>query len=101
MDTDKPEDMVAIKVSDVPGNIPQLDPVAGKTITKPNLKSLPKVKCPKCGRGVIIKKLPETYTKTFAEIDEKNRKEAELLDRKKRVEDGRPLKREQDPDFLA
>lgn len=146
LNTDRPEDMTSIKVSPVPGKIPQLNqpnmkfhPVSIDTLTeqgwkqtggdgkthfifelngqtkvlvydkndwKESIQNLPmqkqcsKVKCPKCGRGVVIKALPDVYAKSYDEIDAREQKAREEADRRKRIEDGTPLKKET-PDFLG
>ncbi len=45
----------AYPTSPVPGRIPMLDE-KGKTETFPDIKLMPKFKCPNCGRTVTLKK---------------------------------------------
>jgi predicted methyltransferase len=100
LNTDKPEDMVQIKVSPVPGGAPKLDPKTGKTITRPTTNQCNKVKCPKCGRGVVLKPLPDVYSKSYDEIDKREQKAKEEIEKKKRIEDGTPIKYKP-PEFLG
>ena len=60
-----------------------------------------KVKCPKCGRGVVIKNLPDVYSKSYDEIDLRVQKAKEEIEKKRRIEDGTPSKLEDIPDFLG
>lgn len=147
LNTDQPEDMVSIKVSPVPGKIPQLNQpnqklqaadidkltaegwqhtggdgkshlvftlngqnkilVFDKNEWKESVLNLPmqkqcsKVKCPQCGRGVVIKALPDVYAKSYDEIDAREAKAREDADKRRRIEDGIPIRREKDPDFLG
>jgi hypothetical protein len=57
---DKPTDvpgLVPIKTAPVPGGIPTLDPVTKKMTQKDDYILMPKYKCPKCGRGVTVKRV--------------------------------------------
>lgn len=85
-----PEDLVKIPVVDIPGGIPQYDAELKRTITKKQIKNLPKSKCPKCGRGVRIRPLPEVYSKQYQTLDEQRRKEQEEHDKQQRLIDGVP-----------
>lgn len=59
-----------------------------------------KVKCPSCGRGVVVKSLPDVYSKSYDEIDKKMQKAKEEYEKKKRIEDGTPIKYNP-PEFLG
>lgn len=96
-----PEDLFSIKVSPVPGGIPELDPVTGKTKVKPVTDQTKKLKCPRCGRGVVVKDLQPAYANAFKQIDDKAEKERLEADRKKRLEDGEPSKKKADSDFYG
>lgn len=98
--TEKPEDLVHIKVSEVPGGSPKLDPKTGKTVFSKNHKQLQKVKCPKCGRGTVLKPLPDVYSKSYDAIDKREQEAREAAEKRKRVEDGTPIKY-RPPDFLG
>ena len=91
-------DLTQIKVSPIPGGCPKLE--KGKTVVKKSTKQLSKVKCPKCGRGVVLKPLPEVYAKSFADIEAKQQKAREEFERQKRIEDGTPLK-PKPPEFIG
>lgn len=93
--------MVEIKTSPVPGGTPQLDPHTNKTIVKPEKPQPKKTKCPKCGRGVIIKKLPDVYVNMYKEIDENEKKSRVDAEKAQRLKDGQPIKRDKDPTFLG
>lgn len=84
------DDLVEIKSSPIPKAGPALDPEA-KSIKTPKPAEQPKkVKCPNCGRGVIVKKLPDVYANAFKAVDEETRKKQEAEEKKKRLEDGKP-----------
>ena len=83
-------------VPDVPGGAPRLDPVTKKAVVQKATKRNKKKKCPKCGRGVFLKELPKAYDKAIQLEIEKEEKEHILSEKKKRIEDGKPLKRESD-----
>lgn len=89
-ETDQPDTLTMMKVSDVPGGAPQLDPKTNKAVAKPVTKANPKAKCPKCGRGVVLKKLPDVYVKSFSEIDSRRQKEKDDFERAQRIKDGQP-----------
>ena len=59
-----------------------------------------KVKCPQCGRGVVVKPLPDVYSKSYDEIDKREQMAREEKEKRKRIEDGTPPKF-QPPDFLG
>lgn len=59
-----------------------------------------KVKCPKCGRGVVVKKLPDVYSNSYDEIDRREQAAKEAQEKKKRIEDGTPPKLKP-PEFLG
>jgi len=48
-------------------------------------------KCPKCGRGVIEKKINGAYLETIKKNQEEIDKKKIEEDRKKRLEDGKPI----------
>ncbi len=96
--TDNPEDLIQIKVSPIPGGSPRLE--KGKTVERPAKKQLNKVKCPNCGRGVVMKPLPDVYSKSYDEIDKREQKAKEEAEKKKRIEDGTPTKYKP-PEFLG
>lgn len=66
----------------------------------PVVQQKPKVKCPDCGRGVVVKSLPDVYSKSYDEIDKREQKAKEDLEKKKRIEDGTPMKY-RPPEFLG
>lgn len=96
--TDKPDDMALIKVSAVPGGVPRFDQKTGKTVTRPTQTQCGKVKCPKCGRGVVVKALPVVYSKSYDEVDKRNQAIRDAEEKRKRIEDGTPIK---PTDFLG
>lgn len=97
--SDTPDDMVPIKQADVPGGSPRLE--AGKTVSRPAHKQSAKVKCPQCGRGVVVKVLPDVYSKAYQEVDDRQRKNKEDKEKRQRIEDGMPVKRSKDVDFMG
>ena len=101
IESNDPEDLVLIKRSTIPASSPKLDPATKKTKVskdKPNVKMC---KCPRCGRGATIKSLPDVYKKTYKEIDDRKRKEQEIIEREKRLEDGKPHQRNVNEDFIG
>lgn len=90
LDTDSPDDLIGIPVAAIPSGAPRLDKTTGKVINRPEIPQLPKVKCPKCGRAIVVKPLPEVYSKAFTGIDEQKRRAQEEADKKQRIEDGTP-----------
>ena len=101
IETNNPDDLVSIKRSSVPSGSPKLDPATKKTKVSKAKENTKMCKCPRCGRGAIIKNLPEVYKKTYKEIDDSKRKEQEAIERKKRLEDGKPHQRNVDEDFIG
>jgi DNA-directed RNA polymerase subunit RPC12/RpoP len=51
------EGLVPFKTAAVPAGVPKL--VNGKVVTRPSIETMPKYKCPKCGRVVTSKRLPK------------------------------------------
>ena len=47
-ESDEPDSLIMMKVSDIPGGVPVLDPKTNKAIVKPATKPNRKAKCPKC-----------------------------------------------------
>lgn len=82
--------LVEIKTSNIPGGIPELDEKTGKMKIKTMKSQNKKYKCPKCGRGVILKDIKGAYKKTFSSIEARKEKEKIEEDLKKRLEDGKP-----------
>ena len=71
--TESTEGYVEVKRAKIPRGIPTFDPVEKKTKNKKSLDQTKMIKCPQCGRGVILKKLPKPY----AEALKKQEKEDE------------------------
>jgi len=101
LESDKPEDFVMIKRSSIPGSIPQFDPVTKKTNTSKDKNQNKMCKCPQCGRGAIVKSLPDVYKNTFKKLEEEERKRQQEIEKKKRFEDGKPHERKVDDDFIG
>lgn len=59
------------------------------------------VKCKKCGRGVVIQKLPKVYKDTIQKIEQKNSIEEREKERLQRIKDGQPYTRNVDDDFIG
>lgn len=97
----EPQELTTIKTSAIPGGSPQLDPATKKAVAPPAKPRQQKVKCPKCGRGIVVRDLPEVYAKEYTAIDERRQQERRAADVQKRIEDGKPIRREKDPDFLG
>lgn len=64
-------DLFELKTSPIPGGIPELDPETKKTVIKKSLPRTKKFRCPKCGRGVLPRKIPNPQ-------EEADRKKQEL-----------------------
>jgi DNA-directed RNA polymerase subunit RPC12/RpoP len=91
---DKDEsDLVEIKTSPIPGGIPELDAKTGKTKNKPQKTQSKKFKCPKCGRGIVIKELQGAHANAIKQRDAKIEAQKIEDDRKQRLQDGKPFER--------
>jgi len=101
VESDKPEDMVLIKRSPVPGGSPRLDAATKQIKGRPVQEPKTMCKCPQCGRGATLKDLPSVYKMTFEQLDEQARLREEELEKQRRLEDGRPHERRPDPDFIG
>ena len=88
-----PESFFEIKTCPIPGGIPKLDEKIGRAKKKPPTNQKKKYKCPKCGRGVVVKELQGAYLKTIKQIEIKEEKIKTEEDRKKRLQDGLPMER--------
>lgn len=98
LSTNKPEDMILMKpTSPIQSNIPVLE--NGKTKKFADKPVRQNVKCPNCGRGIILRELPSVYEKSYEEIDKMQRDAKAAAEKKKRIEDGTPTK--PNPDFLG
>ncbi len=82
--------LVEIKTAAIPGGIPELDPLTNKVKNKPSTPALKKFKCPRCGRGVILKDLQQAYAKTLKQIDDKKEQDRIAKDKEERLKDGVP-----------
>lgn len=87
---------IEIKTSPIPGGYPEFNPESKVVEPKPYTQQPKKIKCPKCGRGVRMKKLPDAYSKAYKQIDDQEKKQAQEKDREQRIRDGQPIKREKD-----
>lgn len=88
-----PESLVEIKTSPIPGGIPQLDPKTGRAKQKPHTNQNKRYKCPKCGRGVVVKELQGAYSTTINQIEMKAQLQKHEEDRRQRIQDGKPPER--------
>jgi len=84
------DDLVEIKTSAVPRGGPVVDPESKKVKNAPSINQPKRVKCPSCGRGVVVKKLPDVYANAYKAVDEEARRQQEAEEKKKRIEDGKP-----------
>lgn len=48
-------DLTQVTLSRIPGGVPILDPETSKVKNKKTIPRRPMYKCPKCGRGVVLK----------------------------------------------
>lgn len=87
------------------------DNIPAKIVLPPVQKTLPKLdseqkfvaptyfpkkilhKCSNCGRGVIEKSLPQPFQQLLKKIENQKEKTKQEEDRKKRIEDGKPLEK--------
>lgn len=82
------ENFIEIKTSKIQKKIPNLK---NKDI---NLKEQnKKIKCPSCGRGVVVKKASGAYIKTINSLKKQEELDRLKKDQIKRIEDGKPLKK--------
>lgn len=94
------KELTQIKTSSIQGRIPELNLKTNKTEHKPVKNQTKKVKCPRCGRGVVVKDIQGAYEKTIKEREERTEQQKQELDKKQRIEDGKPLEKNLDYDFL-
>lgn len=93
------KNFVEIKLSPLQKKIPNLE-LKKEEKPKKNFKNqTKKFKCPKCGRGVVVKDLQGAYIKTVKEIEIKQEKDKQKADRQQRIEDGKPPEKRNIPDF--
>ncbi len=92
-------DLFEIKRTDLQSNIPKLE--GDKTVNKPVIPRSRMYKCPCCGRGVVVRGLLDAYVKTFAKIDEQSEKARQEEEKQKRIEDGKPHEKVDEPEFLG
>ena len=64
---------------EIPGVIPYMDLETKLIKEKKSINQSTMSKCPKCGRGVILKRLPEAYTKAQNEQQKLEHEEKERL----------------------
>ncbi len=62
--------LIGVATSPVPGRIPILDPETNKTKTFDHVTTMPKYKCPNCGRAVILKKFNVPKGKSIDKSDQ-------------------------------
>lgn len=94
-------DLFEIKSSDIQRNIPRLNPATKRPEEKPKFKQAKRYKCPKCGRGIVLKDLQGSYAMTYKQIDQRLEKERIEEDRRKRIEDGKPPEKVKDDDIKS
>ena len=85
-----PKNLVEIKTSSIPSGIPTIDSKTGKVQNKPSRGQSKKYKCPRCGRGIVLKELQGAYCKAIDQLTEQQEKEKEQKDKQQRLEDGKP-----------
>lgn len=93
---DELKTLPTIKRADIQGHINELDKQTRKIIKKPPIKKNMLTKCPKCGRGVIVKNLPPSYTSAFDQKDKVSKQTQEEEAWLARLKDGTPEKRKDD-----
>lgn len=81
-------DLNSIPLSKVPGGAPKIDPVTKKTTEVKSTSRNKAFKCPKCGRGIVSKKLPEVYVKTIKDLEKKEEEKNDEQERQQRIRDG-------------
>jgi hypothetical protein len=99
IESDSNLNLSEIPTSPIPGGVPELDPKTGKAKIKNSTPQAKKYKCPRCGRGASVKELQPAYASALKKIDEQKEQERIALDRKQRLEDGKPI--EKKTDFLG
>ena len=56
-------ELVRLKLADIPGGVPKLDPVEKKVVIPKSIKRPKKYRCPKCGRVVTPKQITNPQEK--------------------------------------
>jgi len=88
-------DLLEVPRAKVPGGSPRYDGVKKKTVLSSSTSQPRMFKCPSCGRGCVCKSLPDVYADAYGGIDEKTRIEKIAEEKRKRIEDGIPLQRQE------
>jgi hypothetical protein len=73
-------DFTEVPRSSVQTNIPKLDTKSNKTVASKTNRQAKMFKCPCCGRGVVVKPIPASYTHVI------EKREKEELDQRKKEE---------------
>lgn len=90
IDPKEEPDLVVIPTSPIQQGIPQLDQATGKTKLRPAKPQNKKYKCPKCGRGVVVKELLGAYSSLMKKLDDETERKKAEEDRLQRLKDGMP-----------
>lgn len=72
--TDKADNLVEIKTAPIPGGVPFYNLEKKSTQTKPSLNRPKMFKCPKCGRGIVARKMLVVESKHGETKNEKETK---------------------------
>ena len=86
------KDLRETKRSPISRGTPTYDKVNKKTITPKAISQNRLFQCPKCGKGIVVKGLPEAFKKTLAEVDKIERERMEEQNKRDRLLDGMPHK---------
>lgn len=71
----------------------KLPDIKNKKIVTKNNKDM--IKCPSCGRGILVKNLNGSHLETINKIKTKEQKEKEENEFRKRIEDGKPINKKE------
>lgn len=95
-------DAIEVPLAKIQKNIPVLDPKTQKTIESQWQERKKTIfKCPSCGRAVKLRDILPPYAKEYEQIDKRKELERLEIDKKKRIEDGKPLEKPAAPELLG
>jgi DNA-directed RNA polymerase subunit RPC12/RpoP len=89
------------KSSPVQLSLPTLDPTTNKTVASKFLPQPVRYKCPQCGRPVKLKTLMTPLAAAFTQRDDADTKKRLEEEKLKRQEDGKPVDKKTNLDFLG
>lgn len=88
VDQDTDVKLHEFKIADIPGGSPKFNPANNKLNLPKSISRNKGYKCPKCGRGVISRTLPDVYKNAILQRDNQTEQEEIQRRREQRIKDG-------------